>query len=240
MYYAGIRYSKDSKGPEELLQENGYLTSSKTIKNIIKEDGLENFIIRKIKLFDSAKDVLEYESKFLQRVDAKNNKNFYNKHNNEFVPCDYDLSSEKYTTWLKTTYGEDIKNFSQTDEWKKIVPDKLKKPKTEEQKKRMRKPKSEEGRLAIKNSRIKEAESRPEYYKNRGFLLGSSGKGIPKSEDHRKKITSANRKKYKFGDIIVTNAKEFCEKNNYSYKNFTQCAKHGLLFNNSIKITRID
>jgi hypothetical protein len=71
MYYAGVRYSKDCH-PDQLLNE--YKTSSDEVKPIIDE-----FIIRKIRVFDSVGKAVEYEKRFLIKVKAPMNTNFYNK-----------------------------------------------------------------------------------------------------------------------------------------------------------------
>ena len=47
-FYAGVRYGKNSN-PDQLLKSNGYQTSSDVVKQIILEEGLESFIIRKIR-----------------------------------------------------------------------------------------------------------------------------------------------------------------------------------------------
>jgi len=80
-YYAGARWRKECN-PSELLQKNGYLTSSKKVKDIITESGEGIFIIRKIKTFTTADEAYDYETRFLEKVDAKNNEKFYNGHNN--------------------------------------------------------------------------------------------------------------------------------------------------------------
>ena len=84
MYYAGSRYSKKAK-PSELLTENGYKTHSKKVKWVIKEHGLKSFVIRKIRTFESAEQAYDYETRFLQKVDARNHHKFYNGHNNDGV-----------------------------------------------------------------------------------------------------------------------------------------------------------
>lgn len=82
MYYAGAKWGKNSD-PQRLLMKNGYQTSSKTVKKIIKENGLDVFIIRKIRFFKNKEDTQLYETRFLRKIDARNHKKFYNIHNNE-------------------------------------------------------------------------------------------------------------------------------------------------------------
>lgn len=84
MYYAGVRYAKTCH-PKELLKEDGYHTSSETVKEVIKKLGLEVFVIRKIKTFTSKDEVLKYETRFLNKINARKNPSFYNKSNNEGV-----------------------------------------------------------------------------------------------------------------------------------------------------------
>ena len=80
-YYAGVKFGKDAD-PNKLLKSNGYQTSSATIKQIILEEGLESFIIRKIKVFETRQQAIDYESKFLKKVNAAFNDKFLNLSNN--------------------------------------------------------------------------------------------------------------------------------------------------------------
>lgn len=91
MLYAGCRYSKVKTNysingchPSELLQNDGYLTSSKLVKKLIKSDGLQSFSI-KIILEESIleESVLTYETKFLQENDISSNPAWLNMHNND-------------------------------------------------------------------------------------------------------------------------------------------------------------
>jgi len=82
VYYAGSKYGQDAN-PDSFMSEGGYLTSSTTVKQIIAERGLDTFVVRKIKTFEIGKEALDYESRFLQKVNAANNACFYNKHNND-------------------------------------------------------------------------------------------------------------------------------------------------------------
>jgi hypothetical protein len=82
VYYAGSKYGKDAN-PTTFMIEDGYETSSETIKELIREYGLDNFIIRKIRTFQSGDEAYNYETRFLQKVDARNHPRFYNGHNND-------------------------------------------------------------------------------------------------------------------------------------------------------------
>jgi hypothetical protein len=83
MYYAGVKWAQGCH-PNQLLKEDGYHTSSETIKKIIDENGLDTFIIRKIRTFETADEAYNYETRFLQKVNARKHPKFYNGHNNDF------------------------------------------------------------------------------------------------------------------------------------------------------------
>lgn len=81
--YCGSQYSKKCN-PKNLLstEKNTYTTSSKIINEIIDIEGIDIFIIRKIKIFNTGDKAYNYETRFLQKLDCANNPKFYNKHNN--------------------------------------------------------------------------------------------------------------------------------------------------------------
>ena len=82
IYYAGAKWAKDAN-PSNFMVEGGYETSSDTIKELIRHHGLSNFIIRKIRAFETGEAAHDYETRFLQKVDARNHPRFYNGHNND-------------------------------------------------------------------------------------------------------------------------------------------------------------
>ena len=61
-----------------------YFSSSKIVKNIIKIEGKDSFIVEVRKIFTNSKQCLLYESKFLTKIKAANNPMWYNQH--ESVP----------------------------------------------------------------------------------------------------------------------------------------------------------
>ena len=88
IYYAGVKYGKCQKLKRStdssiFMTESGYHTSSKDIRNIIAKEGLSAFKIRKIHHFQTPEEALEYETRFLHKIDAKNNPNWYNQHNGD-------------------------------------------------------------------------------------------------------------------------------------------------------------
>jgi hypothetical protein len=172
IYYAGSRWAKFCN-PEELLVEDGYTTSSNMVNQLIKENGLNSFKICKIRCFETKEQVWEYETKFLSKVDARNNSRFYNKHNN-----DGHLNPQNMKNYLKETYGKDVTNISQTEHWKQTAIPKMRGvPKSESHKENLRKPKSENGRLAIKEARIEAIKNDPEKFSNIASNAGKKCKG---------------------------------------------------------------
>jgi hypothetical protein len=65
MYYAGSQYGKNSN-PNDLLKT--YLTSSKKVKKIIENDGIDSF---EIEYIDIRSDAREYEQKYLMEMYKK-------------------------------------------------------------------------------------------------------------------------------------------------------------------------
>ena len=113
MYYAGSKWSKSkSKGianPATFMIEGGYTTSSSIINDIIERFGIKTFIIRKLRIFKNGKEAEAYEKKFLQRVNARKHKNFYNMHNNEKV-C---IGTEEFEDLIFKKFG--VRNVSELD-----------------------------------------------------------------------------------------------------------------------------
>ena len=95
-YYSGVKYAENSN-PDTFLQPNGYQTSSHVVKQIIFEEGLESFIIRKIKIFETGEEALDYESRFLRRVNASFNESFLNRSNNSIGSLNVDSEKRKQT-----------------------------------------------------------------------------------------------------------------------------------------------
>lgn len=115
MYYAGAKWAVDAN-PDNFMIEGGYTTSSNTIKSIIEKDGLDRFNIKKIKTFENKHETCCYETKFLQRVNARQNIFFYNGHNNDGIFC-----TEKLKFITELIYGDGITNISQTAYWKESI-----------------------------------------------------------------------------------------------------------------------
>ena len=99
IYYAGAKWAQGCH-PDKLLIEGGYMTSSETIKELIRQHGLGSFIIRKIRTFETADQAQDYETRFLRRVKARSNTKFYNGHENDGT-----LDPQKMKMIMMKLYG---------------------------------------------------------------------------------------------------------------------------------------
>ena len=102
MYYAGAKWARDAN-PATFMIECGYETSSETIRELIRQHGHDNFIIRKLRIFDTAEAAYDYETRFLCKVNAKQHSKFYNGHNNEGRPPAY--GSSDFSGIMMSKYG---------------------------------------------------------------------------------------------------------------------------------------
>lgn len=80
IYYRGSRISKVP--PEQDFWIN-YFTSSKLVKKKIEEEGVDAFEIVEIKPMPEDCNILYEEHLYLTEVDARNNPDYFNQHNNE-------------------------------------------------------------------------------------------------------------------------------------------------------------
>lgn len=75
LHYYGVRYAKNCK-PDDLWKT--YFTSSNYVKELIKKDGKECFIIQIRKTFNTVQEALDWEYKILCKV--YNSPKYLNKH----------------------------------------------------------------------------------------------------------------------------------------------------------------
>jgi hypothetical protein len=84
-YYIGSRI-KNSGGiiahPSELFEEGGYTTSSVRVDNFVAKHGNPD-IVRVLKTFMDGDSAYAYETKILQRLDARTHPKMLNGHNND-------------------------------------------------------------------------------------------------------------------------------------------------------------
>lgn len=109
MYYAGAKWAYDAH-PDNFMVEGGYETSSNTIKELISQYGLCNFIIRRIKIFVTGNEAYNYETRFLRKINAAAHPRFYNKHNNERPS----FGSDEFKNIMLEKYG--VEHYSETAE----------------------------------------------------------------------------------------------------------------------------
>lgn len=81
--YYGARWKKGCH-PNDL--GSTYFSSSKFMKRIISEEGVDNFHFEIRKIFQNAIEAISWETKFLTRVDAARSNKWFNKHNNQGTP----------------------------------------------------------------------------------------------------------------------------------------------------------
>jgi hypothetical protein len=79
-YYYGVRYAKGCH-PNDLW--NKYFTSSKHVHKLIKDYGLNSFLVKITKTFSSKIEAIEHEHSILNRVKADKNGKFINKTNSK-------------------------------------------------------------------------------------------------------------------------------------------------------------
>jgi hypothetical protein len=221
MYYVGAKWGKNAN-PATLMIEGGYETSSKTIKKLIQQYGLDNFVVRKIRTFETVQDVHLYEKRFLQKVNAGKNPKFYNGHNNDGV-----LDPEKMRIVMMELYGVQhpmqspvVREKSRKTSLKKYGTEfpcqseivKRKKDQTNLEKRGVRYPlQSEEVVNTMKKNNLEkygvENTFQAEWAKEKIRQTNLEKRGVEyysQSEDWRIKVK--NTKKEKYGDENYSNA----------------------------------
>jgi hypothetical protein len=79
--YAGYCSSKRHCNSQTFMTKDGYQTSSKYVRELILECGVESFTIETVCHFENAEDARKFENKFLKMFDAGFNPLFINRHN---------------------------------------------------------------------------------------------------------------------------------------------------------------
>lgn len=79
-YYAGCKYNKDADS-SNFMTINGYQTTSRVVHALIRQGSTEDFVTLKLRYFNTAEEVLRYETRFLVKVNAASNPSFLNRHN---------------------------------------------------------------------------------------------------------------------------------------------------------------
>lgn len=101
MYYAGAKWGRDAN-PETFMTKGGYTTSSVVVNSIIKQYGIEVFSVKRLRYFQTVNETYDYETRFLKRVNAKDNPLFYNQHNNDHL---FTFHDARYQQKMQDVYG---------------------------------------------------------------------------------------------------------------------------------------
>jgi hypothetical protein len=80
MKYYGSKYGKDAD-PTKFWIEGGYYTSSRKVKLLIEQYGVESFECRVTRVFETAEQALAHEYKFIEKVGAVKKADWLNENN---------------------------------------------------------------------------------------------------------------------------------------------------------------
>lgn len=94
---------------------HSYLSSSKLVKRMIEEDGLENFEFKQRRMFESYEEARLHESKILKRIDAVKNPRVLNQAISSPRLCNKDSVSEKQR---RNSISESMKKLWEIEEYK--------------------------------------------------------------------------------------------------------------------------
>jgi hypothetical protein len=109
--YSGARWAVNCH-PSEFMTESGYCTSSNTIAEIIKSDGLDVFEVEKIVTDFDGISAYDYETAFLVENDCAGSDQWYNCHNN----MGFDFGSEGFKKHMIMKHG--VENAMDSKEFK--------------------------------------------------------------------------------------------------------------------------
>ncbi len=94
-YYYGCRYAKNCHPNDFWVTYN---TSSKHVKKLVEDFGLDSFVFEIRKVFDDVNKCREWEHKVLRRIGAKDREDFINKSDNKSVSLESALIGLKSRT----------------------------------------------------------------------------------------------------------------------------------------------
>lgn len=202
-HYYGSRYAKGAT-PSELGVS--YFSSSKEVHALIEKYGKESFVYTVRQHFETPEEALLWETKLLNRIDAKNNPNWINQHNGDGKFSSYgemplyqrqQISQAKRG---KSPRGNGWNHSDQTIE--KIRLGNLGKntgPISEEHRQRI----SDGMRASLANLTNNEMKQRmqnsccaPESYtKERSLKISEALAGKPKSDSHRTNLAKSTQER---------------------------------------------
>lgn len=179
MLYHGRKYEESTCDSSTFMTKSGYQTSSIHIKELIERDVLESFRVLCIRHFATAQEVIDYEKKFLVKIDAKNHPRYINKSNGG-APQGPHLEETK----------------------KKLSIAKKGKPLSDKHKANMRKPKSEKHKENMRGHKISNvtreklsnaSKDKPKSLEHRNKLCEAWKRRLPTSDITREKLRENNK-----------------------------------------------
>lgn len=201
-HYYGSRYAKGAI-PSELGVS--YFSSSKEVHALIEKYGKESFVYTVRQQFETPEEALLWETKLLNRIDAKNKPNWINQHNGDGKFSSYGempLHQRQQISQAKrgkSSRGSGWNHSNQTIEKIRLsnlgkntgpISDNHKKNIGAGMKKALEKLSAEEKRQRVLNSCC----SPESYTKERSLKISESLTGRKLSQEHRIKISEHQKK----------------------------------------------
>lgn len=195
--YYGVRYANRCD-PSDLWTT--YFSSSVVVHRLIEEYGIDSFVATVRKTFDTKESAIEYEMRFLKKINAAVNDKWLNRHNGDKKFRGAQLITEK--TRVKMSKSRKGKTHSEETKQKMSKSSKNRPPVSEETRQKMRE--ANKGRGL---GRTMSDETRRK--------IGEAAKGRvrgPMSEDQKRKIRESLLKTgYKHSDEVkqkISNSKK--------------------------------
>lgn len=114
--YAGSKFGKDAN-PSNFMIDSGYTTSSKIINSLIEKNGLNSFLVLKIKTFKTGLEAYNYETRFLTKSNAASNPKFINAHNNKLIT----FGTPQYRNLMIKLYGVEHNSQLESTKLKRVL-----------------------------------------------------------------------------------------------------------------------
>lgn len=110
-HYYGVRYKNGCRASDLWIT---YFSSSPIVHQLIEQYGKESFVPSVRKIFETAEEAVEWESKFLSKVDAQHNDRWLNRHNGK----DNFMGPHKHSEESKAKIGKAQKGKVVSEETK--------------------------------------------------------------------------------------------------------------------------
>jgi len=113
-HYYGVRYKNECRASDLWIT---YFSSSPIVHQLIEQYGKESFVPSVRKIFETAEEAVEWESKFLSKVDAQHNDKWLNRHNGK----DNFMGPHKHSEKSKKQIASKMKGRKFSDETKELM-----------------------------------------------------------------------------------------------------------------------